>query len=153
MVLKTESKKKKGREKIAVIAGSRSDIKIVEATSQTLSLLGLEHEVKFISAHRSPEQLRKYVLTSKVDLFIGIAGLSAQLPGFIASITSRPVIGVPVSVKLGGLDALVSIVQMPSRVPVACVGIDNGKNAAILAGEILALKYPPLLKKVQNIRK
>ncbi len=153
MVLNTESKKKKGREKIAVIAGSRSDIKIVEATSQTLSLLGLEHEVKFISAHRSPEQLRKYVLTSKVDLFIGIAGLSAQLPGFIASITSRPVIGVPVSVKLGGLDALVFIVQMPSRVPVACVGIDNGKNAAILAGEILALKYPPLLKKVQNIRK
>ncbi len=151
--MNTESKKKKGREKIAIIAGSRSDIKIVEATSQTLSHLGLEHEIKFISAHRSPEQLRKFVLSSKVDLFIGIAGLSAQLPGFIASITSRPVIGVPVSVKLGGLDALVSIVQMPSRVPVACVGIDNGKNAAILAGEILALKYPPLLKKVQNIRK
>lgn len=153
MVLKTESKKKQGQEKIAIIAGSKSDIKIVDDTSKTLSLLGLDHDIQFISAHRSPEQLRKFVLTSKVDLFIGIAGLSAQLPGFIASLTSRPVIGVPVDVKLGGLDALLSIVQMPPRVPVACVGVDNGKNAAILAGEILALKYPLLLKKVQNIRK
>ena len=153
VVLKTEARKKNGQGRIAIIAGSRSDIKIVEQTSQTLSLLGIDHEVKFISAHRSPEQLRKFILASKVDLFIGIAGLSAQLPGFIASITSRPVIGVPVSVKLGGLDALLAIVQMPSRVPVACVGIDNGKNAAILAGEILALKYPPLLNKVKNIRK
>ncbi len=90
-----------------------------------------------LSAHRNPKELEEYISGSDARVFIGIAGLSAALPGVIASKTMRPVIGVPVSAKLGGLDALLSIVQMPPGVPVACVGIDNGENAALLALRIL----------------
>jgi len=90
-----------------------------------------------LSAHRNPKELEQYIAGTDARIFIAIAGLSAALPGVIASKTRRPVIGVPVSSKLGGLDALLSIVQMPPGVPVACVGIDNGENAALLALRIL----------------
>jgi len=125
---------------VAVIVGSETDKPIAEKTTKILDQLGLTYEVKVYSAHRNPRQLEEYIQKCEAKIFIAIAGLSAHLPGFIASRTDKPVIGVPVNVKLGGLDALLSIVQMPKGVPVACVGIDNGENAAWLAWRILKLK-------------
>jgi len=124
---------------VAVIMGSKSDQKIADKVTNKLDGLKISYEVKILSAHRNPDELAKYVKSSNVEIFIAIAGLAAHLPGVIASITTKPVIGVPVSSKIGGLDALLSIVQMPKGVPVACVGIDNGENAAILAHRILSL--------------
>jgi 5-(carboxyamino)imidazole ribonucleotide mutase len=124
---------------VAVIMGSESDRHIADKVSKTLGEAGISYEVKVLSAHRNPEELDTYVRQTNAKLFIAIAGLSAALPGVIASKTEKPVIGVPVSTKLGGLDALLSIVQMPPDVPVACVGIDNGVNAARLAQRILQL--------------
>lgn len=122
---------------IAVISGSKSDQAVVDKILHRLEETGAEFEHKILSAHRNPEELVKYIAETDARVFIGVAGLSAALPGAIASRTMRPVIGVPVSSKLGGLDALLSIVQMPPGVPVACVGIDNGENAALLALRIL----------------
>jgi len=122
---------------IAVISGSKSDQAIVERVARKLEEKGASFEHRVLSAHRNPRELEDYISTTDARVFIGIAGLSAALPGVIASKTTRPVIGVPVSAKLGGLDALLSIVQMPPGVPVACVGIDNGENAALLALRIL----------------
>ncbi len=124
---------------VAIILGSESDRRAAEGAIEVLSQNGVSFEVKVLSAHRNPEELEKYIKETDAKIFIGIAGLAAHLPGFIASRTDKPVIGVPVNVKLGGLDALLSIVQMPSGVPVACVGIDNAKNAAYLAIRILKL--------------
>jgi len=122
---------------IAIISGSKSDQTIVDKIQTRLEERGASFEHRVLSAHRNPEELEEYISGSDARVFIGIAGLSAALPGVIASKTMRPVIGVPVSAKLGGLDALLSIVQMPPGVPVACVGIDNGENAALLALRIL----------------
>jgi 5-(carboxyamino)imidazole ribonucleotide mutase len=122
---------------IAVISGSKSDQAVVDKILRSLVEKGASFEHKVLSAHRNPKELEQYVSNSDARVFVGIAGLSAALPGVIASLTRRPVIGVPVSAKLGGLDALLSIVQMPPGVPVACVGIDNGENAALLALRIL----------------
>jgi 5-(carboxyamino)imidazole ribonucleotide mutase len=122
---------------IAIISGSKSDQAIVDKILKKLGEEGASFEHKVLSAHRNPQELEEYIRKTDARIFIGIAGLSAALPGVIASKTSRPVIGVPVSAKLGGLDALLSIVQMPPGVPVACVGIDNGENAALLALRIL----------------
>jgi 5-(carboxyamino)imidazole ribonucleotide mutase len=122
---------------IAVISGSKSDQVIVDKVLRRLEEKGASFEHKILSAHRNPAELEKYISETDARVFIGIAGLSAALPGVIASRTARPVIGVPVSAKLGGLDALLSIVQMPPGIPVACVGIDNGENAALLALRIL----------------
>lgn len=124
---------------IAVISGSKSDQVIVDKIARRLEEKGVSFEHKVLSAHRNPQELDDFVSSTDARVFIGIAGLSAALPGVIASKTARPVIGVPVSAKLGGLDALLSIVQMPPGVPVACVGIDNGENAALLALRILEL--------------
>jgi 5-(carboxyamino)imidazole ribonucleotide mutase len=122
---------------IAVISGSKSDQAVVDKILRSLVEKGASFEHKVLSAHRNPKELEQYISNSDARVFVGIAGLSAALPGVIASLTRRPVIGVPVSAKLGGLDALLSIVQMPPGVPVACVGIDNGENAALLALRIL----------------
>jgi 5-(carboxyamino)imidazole ribonucleotide mutase len=122
---------------IAIISGSKSDQTIVDKVVAKLEDKGASFEHKVLSAHRNPQELEDYISQTDARVFIGIAGLSAALPGVIASKTMRPVIGVPVSAKLGGLDALLSIVQMPPGVPVACVGIDNGENAALLALRIL----------------
>ncbi len=124
---------------VAIILGSKSDEAIAEKASSKLKELDIPHEVRVISAHRSPQELEAYIRASTAKVFIAIAGLAAHLPGFIASRTQKPVIGVPVDSKLGGIDALLSIVQMPRGVPVACVGIDNGENAALLASRILSL--------------
>ena len=104
---------------VAVLAGSKSDQSVVEDATKMLAELGISFEVKFISAHRNPDALRNYIAESKAMVFIGIAGLAAHLPGVIASHTTKPVIGVPVGVKLGGVDSLLSIAQMPPGVPVA----------------------------------
>ena len=122
---------------IAVISGSKSDQVIVDKIVRKLEERSASFEHKVLSAHRNPQELDEFVSASDARVFITVAGLSAALPGVVASKTSRPVIGVPVSAKLGGLDALFSIVQMPPGVPVACVGIDNGENAALLALRIL----------------
>ena len=122
---------------VSVIAGSQSDEKIYNKALEVLAQEKVAHELKILSAHRQPDELDAYVKQSKANVFICVAGLSAALPGVVASKTKKPVIGVPVESKLGGLDALLSIVQMPPGVPVACVGIDNAKNAALLAIRIL----------------
>lgn len=125
---------------VAILAGSASDAAVVERTAAILNEHGVSYETRIISAHREPDILDEFIRNSDCKVFIAIAGLSAALPGVVASKTDRPVIGVPVSGKLMGFDALLSIVQMPKGVPVACVGIDNGENAALLAIRILGVR-------------
>ena len=124
---------------VSIIAGSESDKDVYEKAEKVLKENNITYELKIISAHRDPDKLDDYLKNCQSLVYIAVAGLSAALPGVIASKTEKPVIGVPVSAKLGGLDALLSIVQMPPRVPVACVGIDRGENAAYLAIRILNL--------------
>lgn len=124
---------------VAIIMGSNSDRKIAEGAIDILESNNVSYDIQVISAHRNPEELDKYLKDSDADVFIAIAGLSAALSGVIASKTNKVVIGVPVSSKLGGLDALLSTVQMPKGVPVASVGIDNSTNAALMAVRILNL--------------
>jgi 5-(carboxyamino)imidazole ribonucleotide mutase len=124
---------------VAILAGSASDAAVVEKAAAVLKEHGVSYDTRVISAHREPDTLDEYIRTSDCRVFIAIAGLSAALPGVVASKTSRPVIGVPVSGNLMGFDALLSIAQMPKGVPVACVGIDNGENAALLAIRILGV--------------
>lgn len=140
------------KNKVAVIVGSETDRPLGEEAASTLKDFGVAVELRVISAHRNPEALEEYVKSSDADVFLAIAGLSAALPGAIASRTVKPVIGVPRSVKLGGLDSLLSIAQMPSGVPVACVGIDNAKNAALLAVEILAVRDRELSERLEAHR-
>lgn len=122
---------------ILILAGSKSDETIVQKAEGVLKDAGVDYKSEYCSAHREPDRLDEIIKASDADVFICIAGLSAALPGVVASKTKKPVIGVPVSSKLNGLDALLSIAQMPKGVPVACVGIDNGQNAAYLALRIL----------------
>lgn len=124
---------------VAILIGSESDRQIAERSAAVLESAGVDYEIQVLSAHRNPVELDEYIQKSDAEVFIAIAGLSAALPGAIASRTKKPVIGVPVSSKLGGIDALLSIVQMPKGVPVACVGIDNGENAAHLVLRILGV--------------
>jgi len=138
--------------RVGIVAGSKSDKGVVDDAVKALTDLGVSHEVQFISAHRNPEGLRRYLAGSKAEVFIAIAGLAAHLPGVIASMSVRPVIGVPVNAKLNGLDSLLSIVQMPPGVPVACVGIDNARNAGILAAEIIALSDPQVKERLEKMR-
>lgn len=124
---------------ISIIAGSASDKDIYEKAEKVLKENNIDYDLQIISAHRNPKELDDYLKNCNSMIYIAVAGLSAALPGVIASKTDKPVIGVPVSAKLGGLDALLSIVQMPPGVPVASVGIDRGENAAHLAIRILNL--------------
>ncbi|MBN2014009.1 MAG: AIR carboxylase family protein [Candidatus Altiarchaeota archaeon] len=124
---------------VLVIAGSKSDEKIVRDLEKILGEQKVDYRTEYCSFHREPNKLREIVENSDAKVFICIAGLSAALPGAVAAYTDKPVIGVPVNSKLGGLDALLSIAQMPNGVPVACVGIDNGANAAHLAIRILGI--------------
>lgn len=139
--------------KVAIISGSKSDSKITEQIVNLLKDFGVDCEDNIISAHRNHSKLQEYVSNSNANIFIGIAGLSAHLPGVIAAMTTKPVIGVPVKAQLGGIDSLLSISQMPPGIPVATVGIDNGRNAALLAVEILALTDDDLSAKLLDYRK
>ena len=124
---------------VSIIAGSTSDKEVYEKAEKVLKENNVPYDLQIISAHRDPDKLNAYIKECTSLVFIAVAGLSAALPGVIASKTDKPVIGVPVNAKLQGLDALLSIVQMPPRVPVACVGIDRGENGAYLAIRILNL--------------
>ena len=123
---------------VAVIAGSASDQAIIDKAVSALESYKISYEVKILSAHRDAEALDEYVKASEAEIFICIAGMSAALPGVVAARTKKPVIGVPVSGKIaGGLDALLSIAQMPKGVPVACMAVDGGENAGHFAARIL----------------
>jgi 5-(carboxyamino)imidazole ribonucleotide mutase len=128
---------------VGVIMGSDSDLPVMSAAADALAEFGVPHEVRIISAHRTPEEMLAYARAA-VDrglrIIIAGAGGAAHLPGMVASATPLPVIGVPVGItKLQGLDALLSIVQMPAGVPVATVAIDNARNAGLLAVRILGI--------------
>jgi len=138
--------------KIQIIMGSSSDMPVAEKAKSIFEDFGVSYDIKVASAHRSPDLLKKIVEKSDADIFIGIAGLSAALPGTIAAHTIKPVIGVPVSGKVN-LDAILSIIQMPPGIPVGAVGLDRGENAALLAVEILAVKDIKLEKKLHDYRK
>lgn len=143
---------------VGVVIGSSSDMPLMQPTFNTLKKLGLEYEVSVISAHRTPERAREYGQGARsrgIEVIIAGAGAAAHLPGVLASWTTLPVIGVPLpSSELKGVDALYSIVQMPGGVPVACVAIGEAgaKNAALLAAQILALKYDKIREAVDNHR-
>jgi len=124
---------------VSIICGSASDAAVADKAKKVLDDNGISWDYEVISAHRAPDKLDAYIKNSPCKVYIAIAGLSAALPGVIASKTDKPVIGVPVSGTLNGFDALLSIVQMPKGDPVACVGVDNGDNAAHLAIRILKL--------------
>ena len=124
---------------VSIVMGSESDQSIADRAISVLEKSKYSFDLNVISAHRNPDELDAHVASCDAKVYIAIAGLSAALPGVIASKTKKPVIGVPVSSKLGGLDALLSIAQMPKGVPVASVGIDNGANASNLAIRILDL--------------
>jgi 5-(carboxyamino)imidazole ribonucleotide mutase len=139
-------------ERVLILAGSESDKPIVDKIAETLREFGVEYKTEVASAHRTPEKLESIIANSNAEIFIAVAGLSAALPGVVASKTIKPVIGVPVNVKLEGLDALLSMMQTPPGVPVATVGIDNGRNGALLAIEILALSDESLSTKLKEMR-
>jgi len=124
---------------VAIVSGSASDAAITDKVKKVLDANSIPYDAQILSAHRDPDKLDAYIKSSDAKIFIAIAGLSAALPGVIASKTDKPVIGVPVAGTLNGMDALLSIAQMPKGVPVACVGVDNGDNAAWLAIRILKL--------------
>ena len=142
--------------KIMIILGSGSDIAVAEKSMDILDKLEIPYSLKIASAHRTPNLIREIVeqgTDAGIEVFIGIAGLAAHLPGTIAAYTPRPVIGVPVDVKTGGIDALQSIVQMPYPSPIATVGIDRGDNAAILAAQFIGLHNDEVRQKVIKLRK
>lgn len=142
--------------KVGIIMGSTSDKDVMQSAVATLEAFGIEYEKKVISAHRAPHALFQWASTAKergLDIIIAGAGGAAHLPGVIAGLTILPVIGVPVRSKtLDGLDSLLSIVQMPSGIPVATVAIDGSRNAALLAVSILALQSEELEKKLIDFR-
>ena len=142
--------------KVAIVMGSKSDIPIAEKAEGLLREFGIDFETLVISAHRNPNKIRKFAQAAHehFSVIIAIAGLAAHLPGVIASMTIIPVIGVPgEGGPLSGQDALYSIVQMPPGIPVACVGIGNAKNAALLAVQIMGCADGALLEKMREYRK
>jgi len=138
--------------KVGIVMGSKTDRDIVKPAMDMLERLGIDYEVSIISAHRNPEKLREYGLKAEergVEVIIAAAGGAAHLPGILASWTTVPVIGIPLPTsELKGVDALLSIAQMPAGVPVACVGIgtSGSKNAALLAAQILGIKHEEVKK-------
>ena len=142
--------------KVGVIMGSKSDWATMFAAVEMLQEFGVEHEVEVVSAHRTPQRMVEYATTARdrgISVIIAGAGGAAHLPGMVASLTTLPVIGVPVQTKaLSGVDSLYSIVQMPGGVPVATVAIGNAKNAGLLAIQILGVTDTVLAKKLADHR-
>ena len=145
------------KNKVAVVMGSQSDLKVMKDAIDLLKSFKVPTEVKIISAHRTPELMGEYAKKAKdrgLKVIIAGAGGAAHLPGMLASLTPLPVIGVPVALKkLKGLDSLLSVAQMPKGVPVATVAIDNSFNAGLLAAKILSIEDKKILKKVEDFSK
>lgn len=137
--------------KVCIVLGSKSDIAVGKKAKNILDEFGVSNDLFIASAHRTPEKIDE-IVANNYDVYIAVAGLSAHLPGVVSSKTIAPVIGVPLDAKLGGLDSLLSIVQMPPGIPTAAVGIDNGANAALLAVEILAVSNDELKQKLGDYR-
>lgn len=140
-------------ERVLILIGSKSDEPIAQKCKDKLFEYEIESRLEVASAHRDPELVDELVKNTTADVIIAMAGLSAALPGAVAAKTIKPVIGVPIDAKLGGMDALLSTVQLPPGVPVAAVGIDNAKNAAFLAMRILGLKYEDVAKRLKPAMK
>ncbi|TET40107.1 MAG: 5-(carboxyamino)imidazole ribonucleotide mutase [Dehalococcoidia bacterium] len=142
---------------VGVVMGSKSDEPLMQPALDTLAELGIEYEVSIISAHRNPEKAKEYGRSARergLEVIIAGAGGAAHLAGVIASWTTIPVIGVPLEQgELKGLDALLSMVQMPAGVPVACVAIGGAKNAALLAAQILGLKHEGIRRAYEEYRR
>jgi len=144
---------------VGVIMGSASDRDVMQGCMELLNEFGISGEIKVLSAHRTPDLTREYVLSAAergIEVIIAGAGWAAHLAGFIAGLTTLPVIGVPIdSSPLNGFDALLSTVQMPPGIPVATMAVGKGgaKNAAVFAAQILALKYPAIAHKLEEYRK
>jgi phosphoribosylaminoimidazole carboxylase PurE protein len=141
---------------VGIVGGSRSDFPVLEKAAMTLEQLGVPCELRVVSAHRTPDHLFRYAETAAargIRVIVAGAGGAAHLPGMLAAKTTLPVIGVPVPTQhLGGLDSLLSIVQMPRGIPVATVAIGNAENAALLAAAILALSDPALAGRLADFR-
>ena len=137
--------------------GSTSDYDVMSAAVETLDAFGVPYEKRVISAHRTPDLMFEYARSAKangIDVIIAGAGGAAHVAGVIAGLTTVPVIGVPIRTQtMGGLDSLLSIVQMPGGIPVATVAINGAKNAALLAVQMLAIKYEDLAAKLEEVRK
>ena len=149
--------KKKSNSLVGVIMGSKSDWFIMKHCSDTLKKFGIKHEVKVISAHRTPKRLHKFLTEAKknkMEIIIAGAGGAAHLAGVTASLTTLPVLGVPIESKLKGLDSLLSTAQMPSGIPVGTLAIGKAGsiNSALLAVSILSTRYPNILKKLNSYR-
>ncbi len=142
---------------VGIVMGSDSDLTVMAAAAEVLTEMGIAHEVRVMSAHRTPHDMLDYATTARergLQVIVAGAGGAAHLPGMLASATTIPVIGVPVPLRnLQGLDSLLSIVQMPAGVPVATVAIGNATNAALLAAQILALANPELAVALTDHRK
>ncbi len=150
----TDNSYQENKPDIAIIAGSYSDIKIAEKTTGLLDKLNISYDLKILSPIRDPEAFENYMgQMEDVKLFIAISGLSAHVTGSVVAYTEKPVIGVPCSMRLDGLDALLSMVDMPPGVPVATMGIDEGGNAALLAVEMLAIGNEELQNRLLDLKK
>ena len=143
--------------KVAILMGSTSDYDVMSAAVETLDAFGVPYEKRVISAHRTPDLMFEYARSAKangIDVIIAGAGGAAHVAGVIAGLTTVPVIGVPIRTQMmGGLDSLLSIVQMPGGIPVATVAINGAKNAALLAVQMLPIKYEDLAAKLEEFRK
>ena len=150
--------KKKSNSLVGIIMGSKSDWSgTMEHCSDTLKKFGIKHDVRVISAHRTPKRLHKFLKEAekkKMEVIIAAAGMSAHLAGVTAALTTIPVLGVPTESKLKGLDSLLSTVQMPSGIPVGtlAIGKAGAVNAALLAVSILSTRYSDILKKLKRFR-
>lgn len=141
---------------VAIVMGSQTDYKVLKEAEKILKDFGVPFEVKVVSAHRTPAAMAEFAVQAhkKYSVIIAGAGGAAHLPGMIASFTTLPVIGVPVIVgKMGGLDALLSIAQMPAGIPVACMAVDGSKNAGLLALRILGIQSDRVYKKLTTYQK
>ena len=138
--------------KVGILMGSKSDFDVVKPAVAVLKKFGVETEVRVISAHRTPDEAHEFAANAKengIEVIICAAGKAAHLGGVIAAFTTLPVIGLPVKTDMmGGLDSLLSIVQMPAGIPVATVGVNGGENAGLLAIQMLAIKYEELAEKL-----
>lgn len=140
---------------VSILMGSKNDYKILEAAAKFLDENEVPFEMHALSAHRTPEEVKQLVSTAAnrgIKVIIAAAGMAAHLPGVVASLTHLPVIGVPVNASFEGLDALLSIVQMPPGIPVATVGVNGAQNAAILALQILAVSDKKYTEKIVSFK-